>query len=73
MKPVTALKVILVIGLCGVAFSGYLSYGELTGTCASGCPVIRPSAGVFGIPSCIYGFFMYLTIVIVSLFGLRKR
>lgn len=70
MNTKTALKTILGISIFGAMFSGYLSYTELTrqlcflGTCNS---------QVFSIPSCVYGFSMYLIIVIISLLGLKKE
>ncbi len=72
MKQATALKVILVLGLAGLAFSGYLSYNELAGTCSFGCPVV-PVNKVFGLPACVIGFFMYLLIVASAALGLAGK
>jgi hypothetical protein len=69
-----ALQIILGIAAFGLAFSGYLSYGELfastpTQTCS---PVGEPGT-VLGYPACVYGFFMYLAIVVVAAVGLFRR
>lgn len=69
-----ALQLILGIGLVGLVFSGYLSYGELWApkegpACA---PVGEPGT-VLGYPACVYGFFMYLAIVVVASVGLLSR
>jgi hypothetical protein len=68
-----SIKTVLIIGVIGLGFSGYLSYGELFGECASGCPVVGGAGTVFGLPACVIGFFMYLAIVAVCLVGLRKK
>ena len=65
-----ALEIILVIGLGGLAFSGYLSYQEFYGTEPSCSPVGQPGT-LLGYPPCIYGFIMYFAIVSCSLLGLR--
>jgi uncharacterized membrane protein len=68
MEKHTALKIIAWISLAGLFFSGYLSYSEIfnkicaLGTCSS----------VSGIPACVYGFFMYLILLIVSVIGLNS-
>ena len=70
MKKESALKIIFVISIAGMLFSGYLSYSELFkkicvfgGSCTS----------VVGIPACVYGFFMYLIVFVISLIGLKDR
>jgi uncharacterized membrane protein len=70
MSMKRALEVILVIGLGGLAFSGYLSYQEFYGAEPSCSPVGQPGT-MLGYPPCIYGFVMYLAIVAISLLGLR--
>ncbi len=70
MKKQTALKILFWITLAGVLFSGYLSYTEIfQQTCAIG----TCSTKVFTIPSCVYGFIMYLIGMIVSIIGLRSK
>jgi hypothetical protein len=73
MKPRSALKCILVIGLAGLTFSGYLSYGELFATCNNSCPIVKTPGGLLTLPACIYGFFMYLLVVTIASLGLRRR
>ena len=69
-----ALQVILGIGIVGLSFSGYLSYQELFATKAvQSCPNLGAPGTVLGYPACIYGFFMYLAIVVVAALGLRRR
>ena len=69
MRKQTALKTILIISIAGMLFSGYLSYSELfAGTCPlGGCQY------VLGAPSCVYGFVMYLVILIVVILGLKAN
>ena len=70
-----ALKIIMIISIIGILFSGYLSYQELfTGTCnvdAVNCGIKTNLIG--GLPACVYGFFMYLLVFIISLLGLKKQ
>ena len=66
-----ALQTILAIALFGLAFSGYLSYQELFATTrAATCPSPGQPGTVLGYPACVYGFFMYLAVVAVSVVGL---
>ena len=72
MKPL--LIVILALALGGLAFSGYLSYRELFG--APGTPACTPAGepgSMFGAPPCIYGFAMYLAIVVLAIVALSRR
>ncbi len=68
-----ALQVIFGISMFGTAFSGVLSYREVFGTTALSCPAPGAPGTVFGYPACVYGFFMYLLIAVVSGLGLRTR
>jgi uncharacterized membrane protein len=63
------LKIILIVSVVGVLFSGYLSYSEVfKQTCLlGGC------SNVGGIPTCVYGFVMYTIIFILSLIGLKSK
>ncbi len=74
MKEGLALKIIFWIAIAGMLFSGYLSYGELI---AKSCYAAKLGLGscaiVSGIPACVYGFVMYLTVFIISILGLRKK
>lgn len=70
MKKESALKTIFVISIAGILFSGYLSYLELfRRTCLMG----NSCTSIASIPVCVYGFFMYLIILIVSLMGLSQQ
>ncbi|MDD5710557.1 MAG: hypothetical protein PHV43_00430 [Candidatus Colwellbacteria bacterium] len=75
MKKITALKTILSISLFGALFSGYLSYQEIfkETTEEAGCNPIGAPGTVFGYPACVYGFFMYLLVALVSFLGLKKK
>jgi uncharacterized membrane protein len=70
MSKSLALKIILVIAIIGVLFSGYLSYGELT---RGACPLEGCTGHIFGLPVCVYGLVMYIAVLIVSLLGLRAK
>ena len=74
MSMKQSFQVVFAIAVFGLAFSGYLSYRELfAGSTAESCPPVGTPGTVLGYPACIYGFFMYLTIVVVSAIGLRHR
>ena len=65
-----ALKIILAISILGLLFSGYLSYTELFQEVCSlsgGCSTIGD------IPACVFGFVMYLVILVISVLGLKSR
>ena len=69
MKTKTALKTILWISVAGMLFSGYLSYSELFNS-------ICPPGGckyLLGMPSCVYGFVMYLIVFVISLMGIKGK
>jgi uncharacterized membrane protein len=74
MKKRSALITILIISIAGMLFSGYLSYGEMF---ASSCYAENLGMGsckvVFQIPACVYGFAMYLIVLVVSILGLRGK
>ncbi len=70
MKKEVALKAIFIISIAGILFSGYLSYIEVfRGT----CPLGSSCTSIASIPACVYGFFMYLIILVISLIGLRGK
>ena len=70
MNKNTALKIILVISLGGMLFSGYLSYGELIQKI---CPLGGGCSNLFGLPTCVYGFVMYTLILLTSILGLKAK
>ena len=67
-----ALQIILGIGLFGAAFSGVLTYQELFGKTVAACPAPGAPGTVVGYPACVYGFFMYLLVTGVAVWGLAK-
>ena len=67
-----ALQIILGIALFGASFSGMLTYKELFGRSAASCPAVGAPGTVLGYPACVYGFFMYVTIVIVAVLGIAS-
>jgi uncharacterized membrane protein len=70
MKRKTALKTILVLAIAGMLFSGYLSYTELfRGTCAAG----GGCSNIGGLPTCLYGFMMYLIVFIIAILGVKAK
>lgn len=74
MSMQRSLQVVLVVALLGLAFSGYLSYFELfVPSEPAMCTPVGAPGTVLGYPPCIYGFFMYLAIVIIVVLGLRSR
>jgi uncharacterized membrane protein len=74
MKKECALKIILIISIAGLLFSGYLSYTELfAGFCGASELGMGECTNVFQIPACVYGFFMYLAVFIISLIGLKSK
>ncbi|MFH0978216.1 MAG: hypothetical protein V1837_02835 [Candidatus Woesearchaeota archaeon] len=70
MQKKTSLTIILVISIAGMLFSGYLSFGEVI---RGVCPIGGGCAGLLGIPTCVYGFVMYLAIFVITLLGLNSK
>ena len=75
MKKHTSLAVIMVIAVCGILFSGYLSYNELfVGGCQNGFIKCGNQTGpILGLPACVYGFVMYTIVFVVSLLGYKSK
>jgi uncharacterized membrane protein len=74
MKQNLAIKIIFVISILGLAFSGFLTYQELfVSTSGASCPTPGAPGTVFGYPACVYGFVMYLIIFIISGLGLLHK
>ena len=67
-----ALQAILILGLAGLAFSGSLTYREVFAHSAASCPSPGAPGTVLGYPACVYGFFMYLAIVVIAGVGLWR-
>jgi hypothetical protein len=57
--------------VAGTLFSGVLSYRELFGATALACPAPGAPGTLLGYPACVYGFFMFLALAIVTGLGLR--
>lgn len=72
MTAKRALQWVFGIAMFGTAFSGVLSYQEVFGTGVASCPAPGKPGTVFGYPACVYGFFMYLTLTVISGLGLRS-
>jgi len=70
MKKQTALKALFWVSIAGALFSGYLSYTEIF---QQFCALGTCSATVFSVPSCVYGFVMYIAGLIVSVLGLKGK
>jgi len=66
------LLAIFIISICGVLFSGYLSYKELF---SNVCSLKGKNCGmkIANIPVCVYGLIMYIIIFIISLVGILKN
>ena len=73
MSMRAALRLIFVVSLAGLGFSGVLTYREFWGGAAASCPTPGAPGTVFGYPACVYGFFMYLAIAVVSFLGMRAK
>lgn len=75
MDKTKALKIIFGLAIAGTLFSGYLSYYELF--VPAGCSEALVSCGdkpvdIANLPACVYGFFMYVTVLTVSALALFK-
>ena len=70
MSPKRALQLILAVSLFGVAFSGHLSYRELTGDTVLTCPSPGAAGTIFGYPACVYGLLMYSLIAGLAVWGM---
>ena len=74
MSMKRALQIVFGIALLGLAFSGVLTYRELfAGPGTESCQPVGTPGTILGSPPCVYGFFMYLAIVVISGLGLRQK
>jgi uncharacterized membrane protein len=73
MSMRTALKIVLVISLVGVAFSGTLTYREVVRGLGGGCSTGGAPGTILGYPACVYGLAMYLLLVATASLGLRSE
>ncbi len=68
-----SLKAVFIVSIVGLLFSGYLSFTELFNKpCSFGCSA-GDSGNLFGLPVCVYGFFMYLVIFAITTLGLLEK
>jgi uncharacterized membrane protein len=72
MKETRALQTVFVLSLLGTMFSGFLSYQELFGQSGLSCPAPGAPGTILGYPACVYGFAMFVVILLVSGLGLRR-
>ncbi len=72
MTSKSSLQILVALGYLGMAFSGYLSYGELYGNSAASCSLQGGSCNIMGYPACIYGFFMFAAVTIIACMGHRS-
>lgn len=78
MREKTALKIVLIISIAGLLFSGYLSYMEIfRGGCSDAivkCSVgDKPVVDLGTLPACVYGLIMYFVIFTVTLLGIKGK
>ncbi len=67
------LKVIVLFSVFGMLFSGYLSFGELFPGASSGAACAVASAKILGLPTCVYGFLMYVIIGVLAFLALQSK
>ena len=60
-----AMWMVFAVSVAGVAFSGSLTWRELTGAGAS-CTIGGVPAQMFGLPMCAYGLIMYAVLATLS-------
>ncbi|MBU1348577.1 hypothetical protein KJ781_00725 [Patescibacteria group bacterium] len=72
MTPSHSLTAVLIFGIIGTLFSGYLSISELIGADCSSCSVLPAATSALGAPACVYGFVLFVTITLIAALGLRK-
>jgi uncharacterized membrane protein len=63
------LWIVFAVSLAGVAFSGTLTYQELSGTAAS-CPSVGAPGTILGLPACVFGLVMYVVLAVLAGFAL---
>jgi hypothetical protein len=67
------LKIILLFSVFGMLFSGYLSWGEHFPGVSSTFSCAVASTKIVGVPTCVYGFIMYLIIGVLSGLALKSK
>ena len=66
-----ALQLSFLLGVAGTLFSGVLSYRELFGQAGLSCQSPGAPGTLLGYPACVYGFFVFLALTVVTGLGLR--
>lgn len=62
------MQIVLVIGIAGMMFSGFLSYDEIfTESCDFGCSAVTDEGYLLGIPVCVYGLTIYTIITALAI------
>lgn len=65
------LWIVFGVSLVGVAFSGTLSYRELSGQ-AAGCPAVGEAGTIVGVPACVFGLVIYVLLALIAGFALMR-
>lgn len=65
------LWIVFGVSVAGCAFSGTLSYRELTGRLVS-CPAVGAPGTIFGVPACVFGLLIFAFLALVSGFALIR-
>ena len=73
MDRKTYLMAILAFAVFGMLFSGYLSYNELFPSASGGAVCAALSAKILGVPTCVYGFVMYVIIGVLAALALMSK
>jgi uncharacterized membrane protein len=63
------LWIVFAVSLAGVAFSGTLTYRELSGSAAS-CPSVGAPGTILGLPACVFGLVIYVLLAVLAGFAL---
>jgi len=67
------IKIILAFSVLGMLFSGYLSMGELFPGTSPGYGCAVASTKILGLPTCVYGFIMYVIIGVLAYLALQSK
>jgi len=67
MTKTGALTLIMWLSFAGALFSGYMGYKEIFGNLCN----MYVCSTIAGLPVCVYGFVMFVTLLISAICGLR--
>jgi hypothetical protein len=59
------------VSVAGCAFSGTLTYRDLTGRLVS-CPAVGAPGTIFGMPACVFGLLIFAFLALMSGFALLR-